>query len=380
MKRTSLVVVLVAAVMLQGCGLTRPSRLGCIDGIVEEEMAAGHFPGAVVLVGRPDRILYCKAFGSAMIEPALEPMQTDTVFDLASLTKPIATATSILILADRKQLSVDDLVGTYLPAFACAGKEDARIRHLLTHTSGLPAYTNAKALSDQYGSPCPEKVIETICRLEAMNAPGEEFRYSCLGYIVLARIVEIVSGQDIAEFSREHIFEPLGMHRTTFNPPASWQDGIAATQIVDGKPLRGTVHDPLAQLMDGVSGNAGLFSTAFDLSIYCRMLLNGGGWHGTRILSHDATRMLTTVQSHGRAYGFDVTSDYAWLKGPHASEQAFCHTGYTGTSVVCDPAIDMYVIILTNRAHPDDKGTVRQLRLKIAEAVFQPRGSVVTRR
>ncbi len=312
--------------------------------------------------------------------PVPQAMQMETVFDLASLTKPIATATSILILADRGQLNVDDPVGVYLPAFACAGKEDVRIRHLLTHTSGLPAYTTAKPLADEYGSPCPEKVIETVCRLEAMNAPGEEFRYSCLGYIVLARIVQIVSGRNVAEFSRENIFEPLGMHRTTFNPPAAWQDGIAATQIVDGKPLRGTVHDPLAQLMDGVGGNAGLFSTASDLSIYCRMLLKGGAWRGRRILSRDAVRLLTTPQSHGRAYGFDVTSDYAWLKGSHASEQAFCHTGYTGTSIVCDPAVDTYVILLTNRAHPHDKGTVRELRLKIAEAVFQPRGSVVTRR
>jgi len=384
MKRNSLVVVLAAAVLMQGCRSASVRRLDRIDAIVEEEIAAGHFPGAVVLVGRSGRILYHRAFGSAMIvgandySPVLQPMRMDTVFDLASLTKPIATATSILILADRGQLNIDDRVGAYLPAFACGGKADARIRHLLTHTSGLPAYTNAKALSDQHGSPCPEEVIETICRLEAMSAPGEEFRYSCLGYIALARIVQIVSGQDIAEFSRENIFEPLGMDRTRFNPPASWQDQVAATQVVDGKPLRGTVHDPLAQLMDGVSGNAGLFSTAFDLSIYCRMLLNGGAWHGTRILSPDATRMLTTVQSHGRAYGFDVTSDYSWPKGPYASEQAFCHTGYTGTSIVCDPAVDTYAIILTNRAHPHDKGTVRELRLKIAEAVFEPSSSVVT--
>jgi len=381
-----LYVVLAAAVMLQGCRSPSVRRLDRIDAMVNEEIAAGHVPGAVVLVGRSDRILYHRAFGSAMIvganddSPVRKPMGIDTVFDLASLTKPIATATSILILADRGQLNIDDRVGAYLPAFACAGKADARIRHLLTHTSGLPAYTTAKPLADEYGSPCPEQVIEKICRLEAMNAPGEEFRYSCLGYIVLARIVEIVSGRNVAEFSKENIFEPLGMHRTTFNPPTSWEDGIAATQIVDGKPLRGTVHDPLAQLMDGVSGNAGLFSTAFDLSIYCRMLLNGGAWHGTRILSPDATRMLTTVQSHGRAYGFDVASDYAWLKGPHASEQAFCHTGYTGTSIVCDPAVDTYAILLTNRAHPHDKGTVRELRLKIAEAVFQPRGSVVAGR
>jgi len=386
MRRNSLVVVLAAVVMLQSCRSPSVRRLDRIDAMVNEEIAAGHVPGAVVLVGRSNRILYHRAFGSAMIvganndSPVPQAMQMETVFDLASLTKPIATATSILILADRGQLNVDDPVGVYLPAFACAGKEDVRIRHLLTHTSGLPAYTTAKPLADEYGSPCPEKVIETVCRLEAMNAPGEEFRYSCLGYIVLARIVQIVSGRNVAEFSRENIFEPLGMHRTTFNPPAAWQDGIAATQIVVGKPLRGTVHDPLAQLMDGVGGNAGLFSTASDLSIYCRMLLKGGAWRGRRILSRDAVRLLTTPQSHGRAYGFDVTSDYAWLKGSHASEQAFCHTGYTGTSIVCDPAVDTYVILLTNRAHPHDKGTVRELRLKIAEAVFQPRGSVVTRR
>lgn len=369
-----------AALVLPGCTLLEPSRLGCIDEIVAEEMAAGGFPGAVVLVGRRDRVLYCKAFGAAMIEPAREPMHKDTVFDLASLTKPIATATSILILADRGQLILADPVGAYLPAFACAGKEDARIWHLLTHTSGLPAYTTARSLADEYGRPCPEAVIEKICRMEALNVPGEAFRYSCLGYIVLARIVEIASSRDVAEFSRENLFAPLGMNHTAFNPPMSWQDRIAPTQIVDGTPLRGTVHDPLAQLMDGVSGNAGLFSTASDLSIFCRMLLNGGVWRGRRILSPDAVRMLTTVQSHGRAYGFDVSSDYAWLKGPNASERAFCHTGYTGTSIVCDPAVDTYVVILTNRAHPHDKGTVRALRLRIAEAVFPPSESAVTPR
>lgn len=379
-------VVLVAAVLMQGCRSDSVRRLDRIDAIVEEEIAAGHFPGAVVLVGRSGRILYHRAFGSAMIlganedAPARQLMRMDTVFDLASLTKPIATATSILILADRGQLNLDDPVRRYLPAFACGGKADVRIRHLLTHTSGLPAYTTAKSLADEYGSPCPDQVIDRICHMEAMSMPGEEFRYSCLGYIVLGRIVQIVSGQDLAQFSRENIFEPLGMNQTTFNPPTSWQERIAATQIVDGRPLRGTVHDPLAQLMGGISGNAGLFSTAFDLSIYCRMLLRGGDWHGTRILSPDATRMLTTIQSHGRAYGFDVASDYSWLKGPYASEQAFCHSGYTGTSIVCDPAVDRYVILLTNRAHPDDKGTVRELRLKMAEVVFEPSGSIITRR
>ncbi len=375
MKRTSLVAILAAMVAAQGCELRAPSRLTQIDSIVEEEIAAGHFPGAVVLVGRSDRVLYCKAFGDAMTEPNREPMHRDMVFDLASMTKPIATATSILILVDRGQIDVNDLVGAYLPAFACEGKENVRIKHLLTHTSGLPAYTNAQAIADEHGRPCPDHVIETICRLQALNAPGEEFRYSCLGYITLARIVEIVSGQAVARFSRENLFEPLRMRRTTYTPPAGWRPQIAPTEVVDGAPLRGTVHDPLAQLMAGVSGNAGLFSTASDLSIFCRMLLHEGSWRGRQILSRDAVRLLTTPQSHGRAYGFDVASSYAWPKGPYASPQAFCHTGYTGTSLVCDPAVDTYVVILTNRAHPHDDGTVRPLRLRIAETVFPPPAS-----
>ena len=136
--------------------------------------------------------------------------------------------------------------------------------------------------------------------------------------------------------------------------------------------LRGTVHDPLARLMGGVSGNAGLFSTASDLSICCRMLLNGGAWRGKEILSPQAVEMLTKPQSHGRAYGFDIDSSYSWVKGAYTSKQAFCHTGYTGTSLVCDPASGTYVIILTNRAHPNDGGTSKPIRTKIADVVFRP--------
>lgn len=348
-------------------------HLDQIDTVVEEEIQAGHFPGAVVLVGRGKQILYQKAFGLAVAEPFQQTMREDTVFDLASLTKPIATATAIMILIDRGQLDPNDLVRDYMPPFACQGKEEVRIKHLLTHTSGLPAYTNAAALKDQHGNPCPEEVIEKICSLEARTAPGETFQYSCLGYITLAQIVKVVSGQDIAAFTQTHIFTPLGMKHTTFNPPPGWQDNIAATEIVDDQLLRGTVHDPLAQLRDGISGNAGLFSTAEDMSIYCRMLLNDGSWRGKRILSPATVKMLTTAQSHGRAYGFDLSSDYAWIKGSFASENTFCHSGYTGTSLVCDPTSKTYLIILTNRAHPNDKGTVRSVRRKVAEIVFPPR-------
>lgn len=359
-------------ILAQGCHAPVARDFSGIDSVVQAEIDAGHFPGAVVLVGQSDRIVYRKAYGHEVIEPDREEMTDETLFDLASMTKPIATATSILTLVDQRRIDVNDYVKDYMPAFAAGGKEAVRIKHLLTHTSGLPPYTNANSLKEEHGSPCPDAVIEKICSLEAMSEPGQTFRYSCLGYITLARIVENITGQNIDQYSRAHIFKPLGMKHTTFNPPQRWRARIAATEIVDDGLIRGTVHDPLARLMDGVSGNAGLFSTAGDLSVYCRMLLNNGIHEGRRILSPEAVEMLTTPQSHGRAYGFDVSSSYAWPKGPNASERAFCHTGYTGTSVVCDPETDTFVLILTNRAHPTDGGTVRAVRVKVAEIVFGP--------
>jgi CubicO group peptidase (beta-lactamase class C family) len=349
--------------------IVRPDLSG-IDSVVEEEIEKGNFPGAVVLVGKEDDILYWKAFGNEVIEPYEEAIDRNTVFDLASVTKPVATATSIMILKDRNVIDLDDYVGKYLPDFACNGKEQVRIKHLLTHTSGLPAYTNAAKLKEQFGNPCPDDVIEKICGFEAGSKPGEKFRYSCLGYITLAKIVEKITGKNIDEFSRENIFWPLGMKNSTYNPPAFMVKDIAATQIVEEKLLRGIVHDPLAQLMAGVSGNAGLFSNAYDLSIFCRMLLNNGTLNGKRILSPEAVTMLTTAQMHGRAFGFDVSSSYSWVKGSYTSEKAFCHTGYTGTSIVCDPASEVFVIILTNRAHPNDKGASKPVRTKVADIVF----------
>ena len=377
MKRTrTAVLLMLLCLLLWGCQVDDQyrwaERLTAIDDIVAKEIDSGNIPGAVVLVGQRDRILYWKAFGSEVIEPYNEPMTKHTIFDMASVTKPVATATSIMILADRGRLNLNDHVSVYLPAFGCEGKEEAQIRHLLTHTSGLPPYTNAKNLETQYGRPCADAVIEKICSLSAASPPGEQFRYSCLGYITLAQIVKIVSGQDINEFSRESIFRPLGMRHTTFNPPASWQKNIAATQIENDHLLRGSVHDPLAQLRDGLGGNAGLFSSAPDLAVYCRMLLNEGKLNRRTILSPEAVRQMTTVQSHGRAFGFDISSGYSWVKGRYAPPQTFCHTGYTGTSIVCDPASGIYVIILTNRAHPHDKGSSRPTRTGIAEIVFPP--------
>ncbi|MCP4455359.1 MAG: beta-lactamase family protein [Planctomycetes bacterium] len=362
-------------VMAAGCHQGHPEftaqQKGQIQDLVKTEIAKGSFPGAVVLIGQDQTLLFEEAYGNQIIEPNTLPMTVDTVFDLASLTKPLATAASVMVLMDQSRLDPNDTVATYLPDFACEGKDQVQIRHLLTHTSGLPAYTGAKALEDAHGSPCPDELIKTICEYKPLNEPGETFRYSCLGYILLSRIVAEVSGQELDQFSRTHLFEPMGMQHTTFNPPDAWHDRVAASEIVNDQVLCGTVHDPLARLMGGVSGNAGLFSTASDIALLCRMLLNGGKLNGSTILSEQVVTLMTTPQVKNRAFGFDVDSSYAWIKGDHASAATFCHSGYTGTSVVCDPQTRRFVIILTNRAHPHDKGTVKPVRTGIADIVFR---------
>jgi len=345
--------------------------LSVIDTVAKEEIEEGNVPGAVVLVGQADRILYWRAFGHEVTRPYKERMHRNTIFDIASLTKPVATATSIMILVDRKKIKLNDYAAAYLPAFASNGKGQIQIHHLLTHTSGLPAYTDADELKKQYGSRCPDEVVRKICDAKLLSGPGEQFRYSCLGYIILAKIVEVVGEKSIDDFAGENIFAPLKMNHTAYNPPPSWVKDIAATQIVNGQLLRGTVHDPLARLMGGIAGNAGVFTTAYDLSLYCRMLLDEGACRGKTILSPHAVTMLTTAQSHGRAFGFDVDSSYSWPKGSHPPQTAFCHAGYTGTALVCDPASKVYIIILTNRVHPDNKGSTKPLCRKVADIVFQ---------
>ncbi|MBN2138676.1 MAG: beta-lactamase family protein [Sedimentisphaerales bacterium] len=367
-------VCVVCLTVLAGCRTTldkdSAEHFAHIDEIAEAEIEKGSFPGAVVLIGRGNKTLYRRAFGNQIITPEQQAMKAETIFDIASMTKPVATATSIMILRDRGRLCLSDKVSRYIPAFGCEGKEEATIEHLLTHTSGLPAYTNAAQLKKNHSSPCPDKVIEKICSLRALSEPGKDFRYSCLGYITLARIVETVGGKSIDEFTSENIFGPLGMKHTGYTPPDSWKDNIAATEVIEGRALRGTVHDPLARLMGGLSGNAGAFSTADDLAKYCRMLLRGGAYKGKRIITPESVALLTKVVSHGRACGFDVQSGYSWIKGDNGPSDAFCHSGYTGTSIVCNPTSKIYVIVLTNRVHPDDKGGTKTIRKQVAEIAF----------
>lgn len=357
------------------------SQLAYLDRLMEEAVAADAFPGAVVVVGRRGRIVYQKAFGSSQLLPERRPMEPGMMFDLASVTKPVATATSVMILVERGRLRLWDKVKTYLSEFlpfvelGGAAGDDARLFHLLTHTSGLPPYTDAGAAAARYGRPCPtETLVRHIAGLRKESRPGETFTYSCLNYITLAWIVERVSGKNLAEFAAESIFRPLKMDRTTFRPPAELIPLCAPTQAVDGEILRGIVHDPLARLQDGISGNAGLFSTADDLAVFCQMMLGRGEFRGARILSPLSVSRMTEVfwktPAAGRGFGWDLASDYATVRGDLFGRESYGHSGYTGTSLWIDPEMETFVILLTNRVHPDDTGgDVIGLRSRTANIV-----------
>jgi len=375
-------------VVVSSCsGLTRPEEVGMsserlkqLDRLMAECLRQKYFPAAVIVVGRKDKIVFRQAYGHSQWVPAPKPIKIDMIFDLASLTKPIATATSIMILVERGQLSLWDKVKDYVPEFSVyvdkngEKGEEARLYHLLTHTSGLPAYTDAQEVAKTYGSPCPtETLVKHIAALKKEFAPGQDFRYSCLGFITLAYIIKKVTGQDLAAFASENIFKPLEMKRTSFKPPLSWKEHCVPTEVIDGQPLIGVVHDPLARLQGGISGNAGLFSTGDDLAIFARMMLHQGEFNGRRILSPLSVKRMTEifpdVLFSGRGLGWDVSSVYSSNRGDLFGRSSYGHTGYTGTSMWIDPETETFVIFLTNRVHPDDKGVIIPVRSRVANIV-----------
>jgi CubicO group peptidase (beta-lactamase class C family) len=361
-------------------------RLKRVEAIIQEAIQNKDFPGAVLLVARKGKIVLFESFGESQWVPDSRPMNTSSIFDLASITKPVATATSILILVERGQIRLWDKVKDYIPGFLpYAGDlprsaegdgepEDARLWHLLTHTSGLPPYTDAEELAEEFGNPVStETLVEHIAQLEKSDPPGEAFHYSCLGYISLAHIINKVSGQTVAEFALNNIFRPLKMRHTFFSPPTELHHLCVPTEVLDGQPLVGIVHDPLARLQGGVSGNAGLFSTAGDLAIFAQMILNKGEFKGKRILGPLAVERMTSIYPGvafaGRGLGWDLDSSYSTNGGDLFGPDSFGHTGYTGTSIWIDPETETFVIFLTNRVHPDDKGSVASLRSHVANVV-----------
>jgi uncharacterized protein YbbC (DUF1343 family)/CubicO group peptidase (beta-lactamase class C family) len=332
-----------------------------IDAVIEAALEEKKLPGCVVAVGRTGGIGLLKAYGYRQIEPEREEMTADTVFDMASLTKPIATATSIMILVERGQVRLRNPVAEYIPEFGENGKEDVTVEDLLVHRGGLIPDNSLKDYQDGI-----EKAWERIYALEGGRGREDKFVYSDVGFLVLGEIVHRVSGKNVDEFAAENIFEPLGMKETGYNPSSSLCERAATTEKVDGKWLCGTVHDPRAALLDGVAGHAGLFSTARDLAVYCDAMLRGTrpGDESAGIMSRATeAEMLRPreIGRHHRALGWDSRSGYSTNRGELFSDRAFGHGGFTGTAMWVDPELDLFVIFLSNRLHPDGKGNVNPL-------------------
>lgn len=355
-------------------------RLLNADKVIEKAISDGEIPGAVLAVVKDGKMVYRKAYGNKQVYPKIEKMQSNTVFDLASVTKPVATAISAMILIERGQLRFADRVNLFIPDFAAwtdstGSKKEIRVLDLLTHTSGLPPYASVSDLKKQYDTPNPDGLIDYISTCKRDFEPQTDFQYSCLNYIVLQRIIENISKQNLRDFAKQNIFDVLGMSHTDFRPEGETLHRAAPTEKQpDGSVLKGIVHDPLARIMnDGISGNAGLFSDADDLAILAAALLNGGEYNGRRILSPLGVKTMRTVpravSSLGRTPGWDVFTPYASNSGDLLSPNTYGHTGYTGTSLVIDPDNGIAVILLTNRAHPDDGGDAIRLRSLVANAV-----------
>ena len=348
-----------------------------IEHVVEHHIGLGNLPGAVVLVGHRDAIAFEKAYGNRSVEPETEAMTPETVFDLASLTKVVATAPSVMLLVQKGRLKLDDPVSKYLPAFGQSGKKKVTLRQLLIHYSGLPAdlrQTRRRRITSK-------NALSRIYQTRLVAPPGQRFIYSDLGFVVLGKIVEKVTGQSLSRFAQENIFSPLGMASTGFLPRPEGIPNIAPTErLKEGGMLRGQVHDPLASKLGGVAGDAGLFSTAKDLARFCQMLLQQGSLNGVEVFRPDIVAQMTSSQSPDgkpdiRGFGWDIQSTYSSVKGSFFSPASYGHTGYTGTSLWIDPETQTFLIILTNRVHPDGKGNVKELRTELADIVgrmFQP--------
>ena len=345
---------------------TYAERLASVDAIVKNAIANGHAPGAVVLIGHKGKVIYRKAFGNRSLEPTVEPMTVDTVFDMASLTKVMATSGSVMRMVQLGQIKLNDPVARYIPEFAQNGKGEVTIRELLTHYSGLRPDLDLKP---EWTSQLEAFRLANAEKL--VNPPGSTFVYSDINFIVLGELVQKLSGMTLNRYAEVFIFEPLGMTNSRFLPPQSWFLRIAPTAKDErsGLMLRGLVHDPTARQMGGVAGHAGLFSTADDTAKLAQALLNGGA----PVWSKLTLEKMTTPQQPPnmtvlRGLGWDIDSPFSSNRGELLPVGSFGHTGFTGTSLWIDPTTDTYIVILTNAVHVKN-GNVVTLRSEVATAV-----------
>jgi uncharacterized protein YbbC (DUF1343 family)/CubicO group peptidase (beta-lactamase class C family) len=343
-----------------------PVHLAGVDSIIQQAIADGNIPGAVLVVGHDGKVVYRKAYRERALDPAREPMTLDTIFDLASLTKVIATTTSVMQLVEKGKVRMNDPVAKYLPEFAQNGKDDITVRQLLTHYSGLEPDLDLKTPWEGKETAYKMAFAET-----PSQAPGSSFVYSDINFIVLGALVERVAGERLDIYTTNHIFAPLKMLHTRYMPPSAWRAKIAPTQYDENDHmLRGVVHDPTARRMGGVAGHAGLFGTADDLAKFAQTLLNGGDG----ILSSAAVVKMTTPEQPPsapllRGFGWDIDSPFSSNRGDFLPIGSFGHTGFTGTSMWIDPTTQTFIVLLTNAVHPRGKGNAIGLRSKVATEV-----------
>jgi CubicO group peptidase (beta-lactamase class C family) len=371
--------ILCLALVLPGCATPRVShkvfradKLAAMDAAIETAIASNKCPGGVLWLER-NGTAYHKAYGNRALVPEREAMTQDTIFDMASLTKVVATTPAVMLLVERGQVKLDAPVRTYIPKFTGEGRELVTVRELLTHTSGLPPDIETK--TDWHGW---NTAIQKACAIKLESPPGTVFKYSDINFILLGEIVQRVSKTPLQVFVQREIYGPLKMTDTGFLPPKKKLPRIAPTEVVNGGPWRDMVHDPTARHMGGVAGHAGLFSTASDLARYARMMLNLGKLDGVRIFKPETVRLMTSVQtppevSTRYGLGWDIDSPYAGSRGDIFPIGSYGHTGWTGGSLWIDPFSKTFVIFLSNRNHPTEAGNVVALRRELgtlaAEAV-----------
>ncbi len=369
--------ILLLLFMEASCGklLAQSASFADVDEIMNAAIAQGTIPGGVVLVGHDGRVVYRKAYGMRSLEPDKEAMTVDTIFDLASITKCVATATSVMQLMQQGKVRLNDTVASYLPEFAKNGKKDITVRLLLTHFSGLTEDLDLR-------TPWTGRDVAYQMTMEQtpVFSPGSRFSYSDINYAALGFLVEKVSGMSLDQYASKNIFAPLGMKETRFLPPAEWRSRIAPTEYDENhQMLRGTVHDPTARRMGGVAGHAGLFSTADDLAKFAQEMLTG-----SHVLSRLSIQKMSTPQQPPtsaslRGIGWDLDSPFATNRGEFYPVGSFGHTGFTGTSIWIDPVTNSYVILLANAVHPHGHNTaIVSLRAHVASAVAQALKLTVT--
>lgn len=361
-----------------------------IDALVSQALAERRMPGAVVIVGRRSGVVFQRAYGQRALLPAPLPMTLDTIFDLASLTKPIVTATLIQHLIESKRLRMDDAVSEHIAEFGAHGKHDVTIRQLLTHIAGLPIVNPLRDYADGRA-----QALERIYQVRPEAPAGKRYVYGDLAYIVLGALIERVAGEPLDALATRVLFEPLRLRDTRYGPPAAEKHRIAPTEVAEERPIpliHGEAHDPRAYLLGGVAGNAGLFTTGADLARFARMLLGEGELDGVRVLSRGSVQELTRAHhlpGAVRSVGWDIESPHSKAHGQRLSSRAYGHGGYTGTSLWIDPELDLFVVFLSNRVHPSPEHSVVALQGEIADAAaravapmapqcLEPQGSVLT--